>query len=546
MAAARTGLTGPLRGILRPAMTLHRLAVLQLWPGWIPRAIRCGIGVVLAIAAVLARVWWLEPILGPGNSYLQSYPVIFLAAWIGGLPGGLLATFTSALGIAYTILPPESSFAVASLSGHVSLAVFIGVGALMSGLLHAREQSRRQAEKSEDRYRSLVELSPDAVFVHAQGRVVYANASTIRLLGASDAAQVLGRQAFEFVAPQSQSLARARTQQLFSSVRRVPPVEQEWVRLDGGMLPVEVTAARVPWGDGEAIQVVFRDISQRRRADEERQTLLQHAEAARAQAEAARAEAEKASRLKEEFLAVLSHELRTPLNAVLGWARIIKNGATRGDHLTHALTVIERNATAQVRIVEDLLDLSRIITGQFQLRMQRMDLRQATTNAVESVRPAAGAKDISLDVVLPPEDVGVLGDPVRIQQVIWNLLTNAVKFTEPGGLVNLTVRNLGAQAELMVSDTGIGISPEFLPYVFDRFRQQDSSTTRAASGLGLGLSLVRHLVEAHGGRVRVSSAGAGSGSIFVVTLPLADARRAADVPPSEDVSTPHRTARPPL
>jgi signal transduction histidine kinase len=285
------------------------------------------------------------------------------------------------------------------------------------------------------------------------------------------------------------------------------------------------------------VQVIFRDISERKRADAERQGLLERAEAARAQAE-------EANRLKEEFLAVLSHELRTPLNAVLGWARVIKKGVSRPEHLTHALTVIERNAAAQVQIIEDLLDVSRIITGRFRLAMGLMDLRQAATNAMESVRPAASAKDLTLNVTLPPEEVVVLGDAVRLQQVAWNLLTNAVKFTEPGGLVNLTVRHLGADAELMVSDTGLGISAEFLPHVFDRFRQQDSSSTRASSGLGLGLSLVRHLVEAHGGRVHASSPGLGSGSTFAVRLPIAGARRALppdsalDRPASELTATP--------
>ena len=492
----------------------------RTWSAGMSRPARYGIAVAVALGAILVRIRWLEPLLGAGNVYIQSHPAILVAAWLGGLAGGLLATLVSAVGIAYAILPPASSLWVESFSDRVSLAVFVGIGALITVLVHAQQQSQRQAIEFEERYRSLVELSPDAVLVHVGGRIVYANPRTVRLLGASEAAQVLGRASFDFVAPPSQELARARTQQLLSGTKHVPPVEQEWMRLDGRSLPVEVTAGRVPWGDGEAIQVIFRDISDRRRADAERAALLRRSEAARGQAE-------KANRLKEEFLAVLSHELRTPLNVVLGWARMIQRGMTRADELTHALSVIERNATAQARMVEDLLDVSRIVTGQFQLTIQRMDLRQAAINAVESVRPAADAKGVELNVVVPSDDVYVLGDPVRVQQVIWNLLSNALKFTGSGGLVSLTMRERDREAELTVRDTGVGISSDFLPHVFDRFSQQDSSSTRPVPGLGLGLSLVRHLVEAQGGRVRASSAGVGSGATFVVWLPIADARHAA-------------------
>lgn len=505
------------------------------WPSrrvaypWAARPVRWAAAVTIALGAVLVRLWWLEPVLQGTSPFIQSYPAVLVAAWIGGFVGGILATAASILAITYLLLSPEGAFGVASVADQLTLAIFGALGILVGAVLHARKESQRRATESEERYRSLVELSPDAVFVHAHGRIAYVNATTVRLLGAADAAQLMGRSSFDFVAPASQDLARSRTQQLYSETKRVPPVEQLWVRLDGRELPVEVTAARVPWGAGEAVQVIFRDISERKRADEERQALLERAEAARVQSE-------EANRLKEEFLAVLSHELRTPLNAVLGWARVIKKGVSRPEHLTHALTVIERNAAAQVQIIEDLLDVSRIITGRFRLAMAPMDLRQAATNAMESVRPAASAKDLTLNVTLPPEDVVVLGDAVRLQQVAWNLLTNAVKFTEPGGLVNLTVRHLGADAELMVSDTGLGISAEFLPHVFDRFRQQDSSSTRASSGLGLGLSLVRHLVEAHGGRVNASSPGLGSGSTFAVRLPIAGARRA--LPPDSALDRP--------
>ena len=234
----------------------------------------------------------------------------------------------------------------------------------------------------------------------------------------------------------------------------------------------------------------------------------------------ARADAEKANRLKDEFLATLSHELRTPLNAVIGWSRMLKSGRLDQESATHAIDVIERNAWAQKQIIEDILDVSRVITGKLQLHLGPVNLVTVVNAALDAVRPAFEAKDISVVTNYEPELKIVTGDADRLQQVVWNLLSNASKFTSPGGEVGITVTQDRTHAEIEISDTGPGIAPEFLPHVFERFRQADGSTTRTHGGLGLGLAIVRHLVELHGGLIGAENATVRSGAVFSVKLPL--------------------------
>ena len=235
----------------------------------------------------------------------------------------------------------------------------------------------------------------------------------------------------------------------------------------------------------------------------------------------ARETAEAADRAKEEFMAVLSHELRTPLNAVYGWARMLQAGQLHEQELTaRALDAIVRNADVQVQLIDDLLDLSRITTGKMRLDVRPVELEVVLQGALDAVRPAADAKAVRIQTVLDPRAGPVMGDPGRLQQVVWNLLMNAVKFTPRGGRIQLHLQRVKSHIEIVVSDTGQGIAPEMLPHVFERFRQADSSSTRAHGGLGLGLSLVKHLVELHGGTVAAQSAGEGRGATFVVTLPV--------------------------
>jgi signal transduction histidine kinase/ActR/RegA family two-component response regulator len=242
----------------------------------------------------------------------------------------------------------------------------------------------------------------------------------------------------------------------------------------------------------------------------------------------ARKEAEAANRTKDEFLATLSHELRTPLTAVLGWVRMLRGGTLNEETAAKALGIIERNAEAQQQLIEEVLDVSRIITGKLRLDVRPVELTPVVEAAVDAVRPAAEAKNITLSVCMASAENLVSADPARLQQVIWNLLTNAIKFTPTGGEVEVRLERAGPNVQVKVIDNGLGISPEFLPHVFDRFRQADSSTARQYSGLGLGLAVVRHLVEQHGGRVSVESGGENQGSAFTIELPLSTLRMDAD------------------
>jgi PAS domain S-box-containing protein len=250
-----------------------------------------------------------------------------------------------------------------------------------------------------------------------------------------------------------------------------------------------------------------------KKASREREQLL---EAERA----ARAEAERVSLTKDEFLATLSHELRTPLNAILGWSQILRSRHHHDEELAEGLSVIERNTRVQTQLIEDLLDMSRIISGKIRLDVQQVELQDVVKAAIASVRHSADAKEIRLQVVLDPLAGPVRGDPGRLQQCFWNLLSNAIKFTPKGGKVQVALQRVNSHIEVCVVDNGQGITPDFLPHLFERFRQADASTTRQHGGLGLGLSIVKHLVELHGGSVRAKSAGEGQGATFCIELPL--------------------------
>ncbi len=255
------------------------------------------------------------------------------------------------------------------------------------------------------------------------------------------------------------------------------------------------------------------DIHEQKLVIEERDRLL-------ASEQLARTQAETSNRLKDEFLAVVSHELRSPLNAMLGWVQMLRTGRLNETMAAKALETIERNARAQTQLIEDLLDVSRIITGKLRLNVRSLQLAPIIEAALDTARPAAEAKEIRLQSVLDPAAGPISGDSERLQQIVWNLLSNAIKFTPKKGRVHIRLERINSHIEITISDTGIGIKPEFLPYVFERFRQADSSSTRSYSGLGLGLAIVRHLVELHGGTVSVDSLGEGQGSTFTVMLPV--------------------------
>ena len=288
-----------------------------------------------------------------------------------------------------------------------------------------------------------------------------------------------------------------------------------------------VAAATISQRFDERRRLLEKEIAERKRAEEYRESLL-------VSERAARSEAERATRLKDEFVATLSHELRTPLNAIVGWASILRRDR-RAETLVQGVDVIERNAKLQAQMIEELLDMSRILSGKLLFELRRTSIVQVVDAAVAAVGPTADAKGVTLTAHLSPCG-HINGDSARLQQVIWNLLTNAIKFTPRGGRIDVALRESDDQVEILVTDTGQGIKADFLPFVFDRFRQGDASTTRRHGGLGLGLSIVKSLVELHGGSVDVSSPGEGQGSTFVVRLPVsASALPYADEIPATQV-----------
>jgi signal transduction histidine kinase/ActR/RegA family two-component response regulator len=301
-----------------------------------------------------------------------------------------------------------------------------------------------------------------------------------------------------------------------------------------GQLAVAYENARLYADARDHASQLLAEVTERKQAQEEKERLLLSEKAARLEAEKAqrlsadllmreeeaRADAEAANRLKDEFLATVSHELRTPLNSILGWSQLMRTGDLDEDSATRALHTIERNTRALAQIIDDLLDVSRIITGKLGLRVQSIELGPVVEAALESIRPATDAKNIRLEVSLDPAAGVVSGDSSRLQQIVWNLLSNAIKFTPSGGHVEVRLDRVGSNAQIEITDNGEGINAEFLPYVFDRFRQADSTFTRMHGGLGLGLAIVRHLVELHGGTVSANSQGRGKGATFAVAFPL--------------------------
>jgi signal transduction histidine kinase/CheY-like chemotaxis protein len=273
---------------------------------------------------------------------------------------------------------------------------------------------------------------------------------------------------------------------------------------------------------------VIEDVTERVTREAELQAQVDARTQALAREKAAREEAEEANRLKDEFLATVSHELRTPLTSILGWSNMLLAGRLEGEAHDRALDIIHRNAQSQNQLISDLLDVSRIISGKLRLDLRTVELPAVIEAAVEATRPAAEAKGIRLTTALDPRSGPINGDADRLQQVVWNLLTNAIKFTDAGGEIEVSLRSVDSRVEITVRDTGMGIDPEFLPHIFDRFRQADPATNRVHGGMGLGLSIVRQLVELHGGTVRAESEGMGKGATFVVSLPFVNFRRAPE------------------
>ncbi len=378
-----------------------------------------------------------------------------------------------------------------------------------------RQNVEASLRVSERWFQDLFDRAPDPMcsFDALSGEILECNQTLADALGYSKH-EVLGRPVLDLCEPDSVPAAAS----VLASFMRREPIRDEDLKLrrrDGTALDVSLSMSAVTSEAGEIVRArsIWRDITARKRAQQEQADLL-------AREQAARRQAEEADRLKDEFLASVSHELRAPLNPILGWVHVLRQGGVSGAVFDRALTAIERSARVQKQLVEDLLDASRITSGKLKLVMARVEMASIVDAAVDATRPTAAAKGISIITTHDPADAGaVLGDPDRLQQVVWNLVGNAIKFTPGGGEVRVFVRQTASRVEIVVSDTGPGIAPEFIPYLFDRFRQADGSTTRRHGGLGLGLSIVRHLVELHGGDVRVQKPREGRGATFVVSLP---------------------------
>jgi len=494
---------------------------------------RYGASVLLIVVLLLVRLA-LQPWLGLSVPYLQFFPAVILAARLGRGPG-LLAIALSAAAVDFFFLAPLFTFAISDTADRVSVPLFVVVGGTIVWLTEAARRSARanqagataaetQALALSRATRRLTEVvanvpgvvweawgQPDA----ASQRIDFVSEHVRTMLG-YEPDEWTGTPNFwlNVVHPEDKQRAAAEARAIFES-RADGRSEFRWVRKDGAVVWVEAHSSVILDDQGRPIGMrgVTLDISERKRLEHERARLLESAEAAHA-------DAVNANRLKDDFLATLSHELRTPLNAILGYARMLRQGIGEPERQSRALEIVERNATSLTQMVAEVLDVSRIVGGKMRLNVQTVDLPKVLDEAVATIRTAADAKGVRLQVVADPLAGPISGDPDRLQQIIWNLLSNAVRFTPKDGRVQVRLERVDSHAEVSVSDTGVGIPAAFLPHVFERFRQADSRFSREYGGLGLGLAIAHELVELHGGTIRAFSDGEGRGATFRVALPL--------------------------
>jgi PAS domain S-box-containing protein len=487
-------------------------------------ALAYTVAAAIAGLAVILRLL-LDPEWGDKYPFIFFFPAIALSSWLGGLRPGLLTTLLCFAASAYFWLPPVGSFAVANPSDLAALIVLSLIGVLISALNEGWHHETTKVLRSQERLRVTLTSIGDAVITtDTAGRVVHLNAVAQSLTGWS-AADAIGRRledVFVIVNEQTRRPAenpvqRVLTEGVITSLANPTLL----LAKDGREVPVEDSAAPIRMADGLiGVILVFRDVTQRRQSERERDILHAREKHARTQAEAAKVAAEEANRMKDSFLATLSHELRTPLQSILSYVYLLRSGTLTHERSVEILDAVQRSAQVQTRLIESLLDLSRIEAGKLDLRMDHVDLAKIVSAAVDVVRPEAESKHQTINVVLPEEPLGIVADPARLQQIVWNLLANAVKFSAPGGRIEIQVEQCDVSARLRVVDNGQGIDPDFLPHVFDRFSQSSRTSDPTSRGLGLGLAIVRELVKAHGGTVSAESAGERQGSVFTVVLPL--------------------------
>jgi PAS domain S-box-containing protein len=507
---------------------------------------RYGVAMLaVLLALLLTQLLWL---LHKLTIYPLFLAAVMVSSWYGGFQPGLVATILSALACAYFFIAPLGSLVISG-SNIVGLAQFVLVALLICTLNTMLRSAQRQAQRnyqqlqqsqeslrqSEERYRLLVEgVTNYAIFMlDADGCFVSWNIGAGRMLGYQEA-EIIG-QSFEIIFTPEARARRLPEQVLRTAVSLgFARDNRSAVRKDSTQFWAHcvITALRDDNGNLRGFAKIMQDITERKRAEEEREQLLLREQAARAVSEAALCAAEAANRAKDDFLAVVSHELRTPMTAIVGWAGILLTGMLDEVKMREAIEAIARNANSQLQLIEDLLDISRIVRGELALNFDWVDVLAVIAEALLVVQPTADAKNIQLEFVQVTSVEQIWGDSNRLQQVVLNLLSNAIKFTPNGGRVEIQLSmemesehsssqlSVTNYAQIQVIDTGIGINPDFLPYVFERFWQADSTSTRTNRGLGLGLAITRYLVESHGGTIGAESRGIGQGATFTVKLPL--------------------------
>lgn len=410
------------------------------------------------------------------------------------------------------------------------------VPSVKRALRESEERTKRQKvakalRETDDLLRAIVEASPIGIITMTRKqRVITWNSAAETLYGYS-ANSVIDHPLPCVLASQQSDFNRCFNRVLQNQT--IANQEFQHLKQNGSLIDVSLSLAPLHDANNFVYGVVMTvsDITMRKQIEAQRLSLLQRESSARAAAESA-------NRIKDEFLAVLSHELRTPLNAIVGWIHLMKKGNLKPEIFQRALDTIERNAAAQTQLIEDLLDLSRVVRGQVNLNIQPVEMAYLLNTTVDSLRPAAEAKSIEIELDLDSKVGPILADPNRLQQVCWNLLSNAIKFTPANGRVKVTAASEADQLKIQVADSGIGIEPDFLPFVFEHFRQADGSSTRSHGGLGLGLAICRRLVELHGGTIEVDSPGIGQGATFTVLLPLrsSSAAPSGQTPASQEMS----------
>jgi PAS domain S-box-containing protein len=465
-----------------------------------------GMATILTVLGILLT-HYLQVIIGFPNVILLI-PIVILISVRWGARVGVFTTLLAAIGVA-VMMEPGWSLNVARPGDRILLLVFMGV-ALISGLL-ASQQHRleQQLRANEAELRAIFDLAAVGTgMVSPGGRFLRVNEQLCKMTGYTRE-ELLSKTAADITHPDDRERDREIFSDLLAGKRDRWSIEKRYVRRGGDVIWVLVNGTIVRGNADHTTHFIAHaaDITDRRRADDALR---------------------EASRLKDEFLATLSHELRTPLNVVAGWTQILRRDQSNHVHLGRGLSVIERNIESLRRLTDDLIGMSSVLTGRIRLEQRLVDLRGVLDDAVDSIALAVQAKGLSISTDF--DDVlSVRGDEARLRQVFWNLLSNALKFTAAGGTITATARVQGDHVLVQVSDTGIGIPPAFLPYVFEKFRQEDASHTREHSGLGLGLTIARQFTELHGGTISAGSRGRDQGAVFTVMLPIASQAGSAPV-----------------